>query len=354
MEIVLITNILAVLFAFLESKKLLKNGLLFSFVIIFIFLSLRFDYGNDYFGYYKGFQEINRFVNFDLFDKELHYEPGWIVLCILFKQLGFFWMVAFLSFLYCYILYKLIKKYVPLKLYWLSVFICVFSIGNLLTQLSSMRQTLAILIFIISIKFINEKRIIIFIALILLASTIHNSALLLLPIYFIQFVNFKFNKFSGGLILLLYCSLYVFGENIRPLLNSLVASFNEDYLVYDEKGVLNSGIGLFVLSFFFILVLMKDRQYDGEKALLFKLVTLGFLFAPIGLIIMMFGRVSMYFSVFLIVVYPLVFDSIKSKEIRLAFLVLLVLIIMSSFFDFFESPIWQDKYKEYHTIFSVN
>ena len=354
MEIVLLTNIFAVFFAFLESKKILKNGLLISFFIIFIFLSLRYNYGNDYMGYYEGFQEINRYVSFDIFDEYIHFEPGWVVLCILFKPIGFFGLIVFLSFIYCFVMYKLIKEHVPIKLYWFAIVICVFSAGNLLTHLSAMRQALAIVIFIFSLKFIYEKKIILYVASILLASTFHSSALLLLPIYFIQFVNFKLNKFSLGLLFILYGALYFFGEKIKPYLNLIITSFNEEYLVYDEEGVLNSGIGLLINSFFFILILVNDRRYKDERAMFFKLGILSFILAPIGLIVLMFGRINMYFSVFLIVVYPLVFESIKIKSIKYLFLILLFFLIFKTFFDFFESPIWKAKYNEYHSVFEVN
>ena len=258
------TNILIVFFAFLESKKIFKNGLFISFLLIFLFLSFRYNYGNDYWSYYKGFQEINRYVEFDIFDKQIHFEPGWVVLCKIFKPVGFFGMVGFLSFLYCYILYDLIKKYVPIKLYWLAVFILLFSSNFFLTHLSAMRQTLAILTFIFSIKFIFNKNIILYIAFILLASTFHSSALILLPVYFLQFVIFKLNKFSVGLIFILYIFIFIFGEKIKPFLNSVVTSFNEDYLFYDKEGEINSGIGLFIISFLFLLMLLNHKFFKCE------------------------------------------------------------------------------------------
>ena len=353
MEIALLTNILVVFFAFLESKKILKNGLFISFIIIFLFLSFRYNYGNDYTGYYKRFQEINRYVEFDIYDKQINFEPGWSVLCILFKPIGFFGMVGFLSFLYCYIFYDLIKKYVPFNLYWFAVFILVFSSEFLLTHLSTMRQTLAILTFIFSLRFIYKKNIILYITFVLLASTFHSSAILLLPIYFLQFVFFKLNKFLVGLIFFLYCILFVSGEKIKPFINSFVTSFNDDYLLYDKEGELNSGIGLFILSFFFLLVLVSHKFFKGEISMLYKLVILSFILIPFGLIIMMIARVGMYFSVFSIIVYPLVFEEVKIKSIKYLFLILLLSLTLKSFFDFFESPIYKDKYKEYYTIFSV-
>jgi hypothetical protein len=354
MELVLVTNILIVFFAFLESKNIFKHGLFISFLIIFLFLSFRYNYGNDYIGYYKGFQEINRYVEFDIFDKQIHFEPGWVVLCILFKPVGFFGMVGFLSFLYCYLFYDLIKKYVSKKQYWLAVFILVFSSNFLLTHLSTMRQTLAILTFIFSLNFIFNKNIILYTAFILLASTFHSSALLLLPVYFLQFVIFKLNKFSIGIIFILYIFLFVFGENIKPFLNSLVTSFNEDYLLYDKEGEINSGIGLFIISFFFLTLLLNHKFFKGEINLLYKLVVLSFIIVPFGLVIMMISRIGMYFSVFSIIVYPLVFEEVKIKSIKYMFLILLLFLTFKSFIDLFEDPIYKEKYKEYYSIFSVN
>ena len=130
MNIVILINILAIFFAFLESKKIVKNGLLISFFILFVFLALRFDYGNDYQMYFEGFDKINKIGWSEVYNEKLHFEPGWVVVCILFDPIGFFGMVAFLSFLYCYVFYKLVRDYVPVHLYWLARFILVFSTGN--------------------------------------------------------------------------------------------------------------------------------------------------------------------------------------------------------------------------------
>jgi hypothetical protein len=309
MYIVILTNILAILFAFLEGKKIVKNGLLVSFFILFVFLALRFDYGNDYMMYYEGFENINKVGWFEVYNEKMHFEPGWIVLCVLFEPIGFFGLVAFLSFLYCYVFYKLIHDYVPIKLYWLAVFILVFSTGNLLVHLSAMRQTLVIVIFIYSLRFIFRKQLLLYCAAIILASTFHSSALILLPIYFLQFLNFKINKWSGGAIIIIYIALYLLGQQIRPFLNLLILSFHEDYLYYDEEGSFNSGLGLIINTSIFILILANDKYYEGKLSFFFKLGIISYILSPFGLIIMLIGRIQLYFSLFLIVVYPLVYDS---------------------------------------------
>ena len=103
---VLFINILAVFFAFSEDKKLIRHGLKISFFIIFLFLALRYDYGNDYAGYLDGFYEINKHSWIDYTNtKELfHYEAGWVFLNRLFEPLGFFAMIASLAAFSCYVL----------------------------------------------------------------------------------------------------------------------------------------------------------------------------------------------------------------------------------------------------------
>lgn len=355
MEIVILVGFLSVFCAFLEGKFKFKYGLLISFFIIFVFLALRYDYGNDYVNYLDGFNEINRTLRFDIFDKEIHFEPGWILLCKLFKPVGFFGFVAFLSLLNCMIYYRLIKRFVPANLYWLSVFLYVFATDYLLIQLSSMRQTLAILIFIYSIQYISEKKFLYYVCLILLASTFHNSALILLPLYFLGYAKFKMNKFYIGIIFLLYILVFLSKDYLTPVINLLVSSFNEgNYQVYDEEGVSGSGFGIILLSIFFILVLISSKKQTENNKIIYHLSIMYFILIPFGLIIMMLGRISMYFSVYLIVIYPLVFNSINNKFYKYAFLFLLFMITFTGFFGFFKSPIWIDKYEHYQTIFSVN
>lgn len=352
MYIVILINILAILFAFLESIKILKNGLLLSFFVLFIFLALRYDYGNDYWMYQTGFDIINGSQYLDIFSESIHFEPGWVILCILFKPFGFFVMIAFLSFLYCYVLYVLIRDYVPVKLYWFAIFILVFTPGNFLVHLSTMRQTLVIVIFIYSLRFIFKRQLLLYCAFILLATTFHSSAFILLPVYFIQYIPFRINKWSGGVLITLYILLFLIGQQLRPLINLIIISFHEGYLIYDDDGIINSGLGLVLNSFLFLLILINDKYYENKQSFLFKLAIVSCMIAPFGVIIMLIGRIQMYFSVILIVVYPLVYDSIKPKFLKMTFLAILVVFSLFAFFEFFKSPIWIDKFEKYQTIFS--
>ena len=103
-------------------------GLKLSFVLIFIFLALRYNFGNDYETYIGLFDRIKK--DGDLaFDNAMYlfYEPGWMILNWLSRPIGFFGMTILLALVYSITIYKLIKKYISLKYYWLAVFFVVFN-----------------------------------------------------------------------------------------------------------------------------------------------------------------------------------------------------------------------------------
>jgi len=124
----LIFNMIALLFAWLESSGRYKNGLKISFFTIFLFLSLRYNFGNDYMGYLNSFLETNSYNTFNLSSISYKgYEIGWVLLTRLFGPIGFFAMTAILAALTCIVFYRFIRKYVPPQYYWISIFLYVFS-----------------------------------------------------------------------------------------------------------------------------------------------------------------------------------------------------------------------------------
>ena len=131
-------GVIAMFFASLPRKSF-KYGLEVAWIIIGIFLAIRYDFGNDYLGYLDGFNYINSWATFQIYE-EMHAEPGWQLLCYLFRPLGFFAMVAVLTLFECYVIYRLIKAYVPERYYWLSIFLYVFTPSMMLIGASMMRQ----------------------------------------------------------------------------------------------------------------------------------------------------------------------------------------------------------------------
>ncbi len=353
MEIVIIVNFFAILFAFLEGKKIIKNGLFFAFSLLFIFLAIRYNYGNDYKAYYEGFNEINSYASVDILDSANYYfEPGWILLCQIFEPFGFFSLIAFLSLINCITYYKLIKEYVPSEYYWFAIFVYVFDPSYLLVHLTAVRQALAIQIFIYSIKFILNRNLLKYTICILLASTFHTSAYYLLPLYLLNKVKFTFKGKYSILALFVYFLLFQFGNFLKPYLEILIAATQDKYAKYEEFAEFNTGIGGIINTILLGFIFFTTYENKDKIQLGFNLSILAFLFLPLGLLLSMIGRISMYLSIFFIIIYPLTAYYSKSFFSRYFFYFLVFVLTIYNFIVFFNSPVWKDDFSNYQTIFS--
>jgi hypothetical protein len=353
---VAIIGVISVFSAYFAQYKQLKILLKISFLVIFIFLALRYDFGNDYQEYLKDFLRINSAFNINRIWEIARFEPGWVFLCTLFRPFGFFAMVAFLALINCFVYYRFIEKYVPNNYYWLSVFIYVFYPSFMLTQASAMRQSLAISIFIFSLNFLCERKTIRYLICACLASTVHFSAIVLIPLCLISLFNWKISRASAICIFILYSSIYFVGKLFKNSLVFLIKTYLSKYEFYLKgTGVeIGTGIGVIFLSVMFALILYYARLQDNENAILFKIAMLSFIIMPFGLILMMIGRIGMYFNIATVAVYPIIFKNLKNQYVKTGILILLICFTMLSFYGFFESGIWKSKFGTYRTIFSAH
>src|SRR5665213_2396527 len=181
------------------------------------------------------------------------------LMCRAFKSLGFFAMIIFLALINSVAYYRFIKRYVPLQYYWLAVFIYVFYPGFMLVNASAMRQSLAIAIFITAIPYIYRKDAVRYFLFIGMAWLFHSSALILLPLYFLGYVNWKINKIAGVIIVTIFLSLFLVQNSLLPYLNQFINTYFERYETYQGGTVVGSGLGVLYFSGLFILVLYYER-----------------------------------------------------------------------------------------------
>lgn len=359
---VAILNIIVVFCAFLAQHKRTESLLKASFILIFLFLALRYDYGNDYRGYLVFFSEDNlldtdlldyyRGDSIDYYSKHGGFEPGWVFLCCLFKPFGFFTMTAVLALFNCFVYYRFIKKYVPPAYYWFAVFLYVFSPGFMLVHSSTMRQSVAIALFIFSIDYLYKKDAIRYFLCIGLASLFHTSALILLPVYLLGLFNWKINGLMAVSIFSLFIFLFLFGESLVSGLNLFIINYFERYEVYQEGSEIGTGLGVVFYSLLFALVLFYERLQTREHALLFKIAVLSYFFIPLSLLIMLISRVGMYSEPATLVVFPVILLNIKNPVVRNLILFLILFFTLYLFYTFFQSDTYREAFGTYKTIFS--
>ncbi len=332
----------------------IKYRLELSCLILFVFLALRFDYGNDYINYSKLFYQliIETPVDEIIFDTQM--EKGFLWLNILFIPFGFFALVACLTGFNIYSIYFLIKKYVEEKYHWYALLIYIFTFQLMLIHASALRQTLAFNFEIWAIYWILRRKILWSYIFFLLAIQVHRSAviLLLLPLLYNKTVMTLIVRFYP----IILAGTFVVGLYIAPLLSKYVAKISPRYAFYFEQieaGQVSSGLGL--LGMMIILgMLYWLLKYVSEMELRFLLILnlLGFCVTLLAIQMLILSRFMFYFEPFAIVTYPLFLSRIKNRLVRIGFLGVTSFIISYSFYNFFQSEVWIDKFGRYQTIFS--
>lgn len=359
MQAVLFLNVFVILISYFARYKNIKYVLELSFIIIFLFTALRYDFGTDYLGYYKTFNDIKSFSDiFSIYNPtNFNFEKGWLILCYLFKPVGFFGMVFVLSAFICYTYYSLIKKYVHVNYYWLAVLIYVFSFEIMLIQFSAIRQAVSIAIFLNSIKYLGEKRSpVMYVLLILLAGTIHSSAY-----FMIIFVAFAFDKvrrsnYIGYIIFVSFFGLLFLRQYLLPYLPVLSNIFSktkfaerfEVDIYYTPTLIGGTFWGLLL-----IIVLYYSRYQSQRLKYLFFFYSLYFFTYILSSLIFLADRLGYYFAPFCIIVLPKIVSNTKNNIVKLGLIAIFLTLIFYRLLNFFSFDWVIIGYAKYQTIFSA-
>ena len=226
------------------------------------------------------------------------------------------------------------------KIVWLSVFLF-FTNGFFTFALSGIRQSIAIIILLVSYDYLRVNKFVKFLFIVVLASLFHSSAILFLFAY--PICNLKWN--SSSLFLIIFIGgLFYAGFDI---LLSYVFEIFTTYQYYDGSmyfgdtrlaSIMNLSIGCCILLCCHALIFFtKNRKYyitdknticvDDEKMLFLVLIAVIILF--ISLKLNLFDRVALYFNVFSIVVLPNCIRKIKKSGVRLFFCLAIVILFFT-------------------------
>lgn len=314
---------------------------IFTFSTLFLFLALRYDYGNDYMAYF----DIHNAINAGL--------PAWGQRDILFKYLNllipnFYWYIAIVGLFYILTIYYMIKNNLSMKDYWFSILLLLINPYLFLVHLSSLRQTFAICFVIIATNFAVKRKLLMYCLFILIAVGFHKSAMILLPVYFIL----NDSKIKKKWIVLTYAliGLLIGTPLFEILLYRILEYFPIHYTYYFEQGFQNSLRATLISSFFFFLVILNINKLKGKEMIYGKLSLIATIISLLAIKTSMITRVGMYFDIFLIITIPQIFSKIEVKAYRQILFIIMILIYLLRYFSFFNNPIWTDAYSTYTTI----
>lgn len=224
--------LLLLFFSFLEISNVSSRKLkVLHIVIVLVFLfvaGLRYETGVDWLAYENYFDEVvplNEAFNFNTFSNAfLTLDGGYYLLNSIVKMLGGNIQIVFfiVSLTTIFLLIKNLKYYSNHVLTGLLIYYPFFFF---IFDMSGIRQGLAIQIVLFSVKYITQKRFSKFLFFIILATGIHWTALILLPLYI--FANKRISV--GYTVFLFLISIVVFTFKIKwmgAILGDLVGQLN--------------------------------------------------------------------------------------------------------------------------------
>lgn len=361
MIVLFLSSCIALLFVYYASRDKFPLGLEWAFLVVTFIAAIHYNYGSDYSSYINMF---NLFSNIefswaDLADKKIYKEPGWALLNFIFKPFGFFFMVAFLGVFQNFIYYLFVKRVVPKKWWVMGVFIYLFSDSLWVLNMSMMRQGLAVTLFVLSwIVFdINKKLFPISFIIVLIATTIHSSAMILFPCLLIFYLKKNVAPYLGGGLVFLFILFFLKPEFCNQIFMAFSDVEDIERMLLKYGGTAKSlsyGMGfiLILIPFFTMLFfLVKNESLSEREIQCVALAAVAYVIIPFREIIPMVSRLSYYFVAFSIPAIPLVYKNIKFPY-RFFWIGAFLLLYVYSYFSFFYSPTWKASYMNFHSIFT--
>lgn len=336
MTIYILTFLLFSVFSFVEVRtNITERNKQVLYTIIFLYLifqvGLRWETGTDWVPYYKHFLAAGSFEKIFV-DVLLGFEVGYGYFVYLIRSFtdSYTFFLIIHALVYYFLVFKANRILSPYPI--ISMFIFYTSTMGIL---GSNRQLLALAICLFSLKFILEKKRVLFLLCIFLAFLFHTSALFFIVYYFLN-RDFK-KQFVIGILLAAILigkssiPTYAF-SNFANFLGGASSDKAEGYVLNQLSETSLSLTGLIRRLLFFVLFI---SNYDllVKKWLPYRLIFNGYVF---GLciyflfketFIILVGRGSFYFNVmecFLLASQLLLFKYKKDRS-----LILIILLIYS-------------------------
>lgn len=308
---------------------------LFFFILLILWtcvIGLQYEVGTDYNSYKIIFSNAPKMYYYNreyffyyllLFIKQnnIHYQFGFII-------------IAFLQFICFFIFLKILK----ISNIYLFIFLFFFFCTAFYNQTNGIRQYTAVYIFLPAFYLAYKKKLLYFIALIIIASSFHISALALLPFYFLS--QIKTSKLFLSFLLLF--SFLISLLNI-DFLSFIVTIIFEQYSHY-LKSDLVSGVSLInkltkyiYIPFFLLSLFYSYKNLNKKEKFFYQAGYVSFCIKILSLSSRLLSRFAIYFDVLTIfpLYYYFLYLFLNNKIIKYERIIIIIIffsIVFSMFF----------------------
>lgn len=290
-------------------KKVLKSYINWIIILLILITGLRnISVGPDTVGYYIDYglfenMDWNQVIKLvtDYYNYGIGKDVGYDVLKKSLQTIDipfrlFLFLVAILFFVPYGQIMKKLEHNTTAAFYAFLMFIALF----LIYAFSSIRQDIAISATLIAFKFVCERKLIWFLLIVIIASTIHKSALLFIPYYWIA--NISRVKTMATITAVILPLLFIFA---RPIGLFLAQTSGQDvYLLYVQNTTKTAGtpiltfllIGCFIL---YLISIPRLKEQNPKHYLYTNTIYLSVGLLPITWIDSNLVRTLLYFIIFL-------------------------------------------------------
>lgn len=183
-------------------------------------------------------------------------------------------------------------------------------------SITGIRQTIATAFTLLAYKYIQDKRLFLFIIFICIAAFIHKSALIFLPFYFIA--KFRYSRWLliGATISVPF--IFPIARRFATILASLSAS--ETYMKYAESDYETSGAQVFFIFMLLIALatIFKSKSIIYNKRInaepIINAFSLALIFTPLTWVDPSLMRVVQYYSIFSMLLLPILIDIYSPQK----------------------------------------
>ena len=312
----IITTIIAIIF---NRKKFNKWWAIILVTIPLVCVAgFRWKVGTDFGTYYSTFEEIPYYKLSFLFGSTysdfIPYERGFSVLIwligIINKNPQF--IVFITSLINIVLVVYTLKNYS--EHFGLSIYLYITTMIYY-SAFNGIRQWIASVIIFLALKYVFERNFKKYLIFVIIAGTIHISALIMIPVYFIV----AFKPF-GKKIIMVIIAFAIISILLEPLLlsfESITAGTRyEDYTSISDS---DNGVNIFrvlvaavpvIISFIYY----KRLKEDKESRFLINFSTLNLLILLVAMQSTIISRFSMYFELYNLLLYPKLVNIFKKEE----------------------------------------
>lgn len=329
-----------------------KPGVYFFILVYSLIIGLRYNVGRDYVGYTDWFKELRHTGQFPV-DNDF----GFIWLNEILVNLGLESYMLFIIIAFLQILFLLLSLR---KISFLGSWYLYFFFTSLLffTSLNTMRQTVALFIFMYCIQLFENKKYLYTCLLSILAFSMHKTVIILFVLLpFLKFEWFKNVKIQGTILFLSVFILPVFFSVIldfaSPIINLLGYNYyieNLDLMkeITDEN---NKGDGLSVFLFFFIDLFIiffynkLKKQYSSYNFVMFyNIYFVGLILSRVFAENFILTRIADYFISFrvLILAFLMVYIFNTTKAFKNPFIKPIAVVICIAMLLFYYKAIYNN------------